>query len=451
MIYRKTCEWCGKEFTAQKSSTRFCSRQCTDHAYKQKLHSITLETMGIHDEQTRRKIISSNEVMTPTLLSKYLGVSRSTAYRYIESGFVKSVQVRGRTFVRKVDVDKVFEESLNYQKYSSPFLHQSPNSGSQKIEASESSSGYTTVKEVAEKYSLSLAGTDRILKDSGITVVKHKGKHYYPVSEVEALFRKREAASHPEISEWYTGADVCTIPMDTVMKTVRTDPPSDFLTFLLSILDAGTVYHAAIEYSLGVTKSRDVIFYQIDVKGRCRTGKVMKYDPVTGHRIKGDGAGTPITWVHSLLKRNGTLAQGWELSQCLFGEHLLARYPDKPVALMESEKTAVVCACINPDCVWLATGGKGQLNDRVEVLAGRKVIAFPDVDGYDTWVQKAAERPHLGIIVSDLLEKNATPEDRAAHIDIADLLIRWMQARQEHHAEMLALIEELDLKVVGVT
>ncbi len=63
-------------------------------------------------------------------------------------------------------------------------------------------------------------------------------------------------------------------------------------------------------------------------------------------------------------------------------------------ALVESEKTAIICACLNPDCVWLATGGKGQLNDRVEVLAGRKVIAFPDVDGYDTWVQKAAERQH---------------------------------------------------------
>ena len=76
----------------------------------------------------------------------------------------------------------------------------------------------------------------------------------------------------------------------------------------------------------------------------------------------------PITWVHSLLKRNGALAQGWDLSQCLFGEHLLARYPDKPVALVESEKTAVVCASINPDCVWLATGGKGQLNDRVLIV-----------------------------------------------------------------------------------
>ena len=89
------------------------------------------------------------------------------------------------------------------------------------------------------------------------------------------------------------------------------------------------------------------------------------------------------------------------------------------------------------------------------------VIAFPDVDGYDTWVQKADERPHL---------------------DIADLLIGWMQERKddlpedvseplpdtpvsenpvflevrkyispEFHAEVLALIEELGLEVVGMT
>lgn len=116
----------------------------------------------------------------------------------------------------------------------------------------------------------------------------------------------------------------------------------------------------------------------------------MKYAPSTGHRIKADaaGTGTPITWVHSLLKQQGELPQEWELAQCLYGEHLLERYPDKPVALVESEKTAVICACLHPGCIWLATGGKGQLNDRVEVLAGRRVIAFPDVDGYDTWCRR---------------------------------------------------------------
>ena len=186
--------------------------------------------------------------------------------------------------------------------------------------------------------------------------------------------------------------------------------------------------------------------------------------------------------MHSLLKQRGVLPQEWELTQCLFGEHLLKKYPEKPVCLVESEKTAIICACINPECVWLATGGKGQLNDRVEVLEGRTIIAFPDVDGYDTWVTKAAERPYLNIIVSDLLEKNATQEDRDAHIDIADILIRRqlgmpsysVQKPQSPPPDELyadnpvmrevikyispecwgnvdALIRELDLEFIGVT
>ncbi len=40
--------------------------------------------------------------------------------------------------------------------------------------------------------------------------------------------------------------------------------------------------------------------------------------------------------------------------------------------------------------------------------------------------------PELDITVSDILEVNATAEDREKHVDIADLLIR--QHRQEHMA-----------------
>lgn len=276
--------------------------------------------------------------------------------------------------------------------------------------------------------------------------------------------------------------DICTIPKDIMLKTVRTRPLSDFLKFLLTIVDVDSIIRIVKEYLLGVTKSGEVIFYQIDLKGRCRTGKVMKYDSLTGHRIKDTNVRTPITWVHSLLKQRGVLPQEWELTQCLFGEHLLKKYPEKPVCLVESEKTAIICACINPECVWLATGGKGQLNDRVEVLEGRTIIAFPDVDGYDTWVTKAAERPYLNIIVSDLLEKNATQEDRNAHIDIADILIRRQLGMpsysvqkpqspppdelyadnpvmrevikyisQECWGNVDALIRELDLEFIGVT
>ena len=266
-------------------------------------------------------------------------------------------------------------------------------------------------------------------------------------------------------------SNLCTIPQNIVQKTIRKDLLSDFLLFLSTLFDKPTIERLIDQYQLGITKSGDVIFYQIDCHGKCRTGKVMKYNPQTGHRIKDDTAKTPITWVHSLLKQQGVLPQDWELTQCLFGEHLLHQFPDHVVCLVESEKTAVICSALMPDCIWLATGGKGQLNDRVEVLSGRKIIAFPDVDGFDTWQEKAAERPHLGIIVSDLLERNATQEDRDAHIDIADLLIRWVHSysssqavcsinpvfqeiqkyiSSEYYQEVLALIEDFDLEVVGV-
>ena len=214
------------------------------------------------------------------------------------------------------------------------------------------------------------------------------------------------------------------IPMKYVDKSVRFDIDSQFTAFLQTILDPFIVEGLIDEYRLGVTKSREVIFFQIDAQGRCRTGKIMMYDPATGHRIKDEDMPGRITWGHSRLKWR--LPKSWTPTQCLFGEHLLAKHPDAKVALVESEKTAVIAAGILPKYIWLATGGKSQFNARLSVLKGRTIIAFPDVDGYDLWRRNAAEMPELQITVSDLLERVATPEDRKNHIDIADLLIREM-------------------------
>lgn len=77
--------------------------------------------------------------------------------------------------------------------------------------------------------------------------------------------------------------------------------------------------------------------------------------------------------------------------------------------------------------VWLATGGKSQLGDKLNVLHQRTIVAFPDVDGYDLWKQKAGELSSLRITVSDYLESTATQEEREAHIDIADRLIAQLR------------------------
>lgn len=51
----------------------------------------------------------------------------------------------------------------------------------------------------------------------------------------------------------------------------------------------------------GGTRDGAVIFYQIDLQGRIHTGKIIQYNPVTGHRIK--DTGVPVDWLHARLKK----------------------------------------------------------------------------------------------------------------------------------------------------
>ena len=66
----------------------------------------------------------------------------------------------------------------------------------------------------------------------------------------------------------------------------------------------------------------------------------------------------------ALMRRKGLLPEEWELSQCLFGEHLLSLYPDRTVALVESDKTAVICSSRN-------TSGSPQTSQGCEILPVR--------------------------------------------------------------------------------
>ena len=130
-------------------------------------------------------------------------------------------------------------------------------------------------------------------------------------------------------------------------------------------------------------------------------------------------------WVHARLKKKSLIPESWTISQCLFGEHLLQQRPDAIVCLVESEKTALIGSGFCPDYIWVATGGKTQLGEKLNVLQGRKVLVFPDIDATRQWYDKLSAIPSLNFTFSTILEDEATAEDRTAQIDIADWLIRW--------------------------
>ena len=208
-------------------------------------------------------------------------------------------------------------------------------------------------------------------------------------------------------------------------------PPSatnHLISYLKTMIPSSAIDRIIADYRLASTPDQAIIFLQIDQDNQCRTGKIMQYNPSTGHRIKDPNKPGRINWLHSILKRRKQLPPDWQLTQCLFGEHLLPQHQDKTVALVESEKTAIICAALMPQYLWLATGGKsGLTSERLSSLKGRKIIVFPDIDAFKDWQQKIFTFPHLDIRISRLLEDNATPADRAAHIDLADWILKYLE------------------------
>lgn len=176
---------------------------------------------------------------------------------------------------------------------------------------------------------------------------------------------------------------------------------------------AFSLYHVGTcKYWRGAT-----VFWQIDSEYRHRTGKIMLYDRITGHRVKDPVS--KIMWVHKLQ-----MFRDFKLRQCLFGEHLL-KGTDAPVAIVESEKTAIFASIFFPGTIWLATGGLENLREETtRCLMGRRIYLFPDLGAEAKWVKKANSIPALRTaIVSTWLSENSTNAEKAQGLDIGDWLV----------------------------
>ena len=220
-------------------------------------------------------------------------------------------------------------------------------------------------------------------------------------------------------------ATICELPKEVVSKTIRVAPASNFVKFLDTLFDPLVVEGIVFDYNLGVTKAGETIFYQQDSAGRYRGGKVIQYDPASGHRIK--DTDFPVHWVTSAFQKKGFIPPTWKMTQCLFGEHLLGSAPNRDVCLVEAEKSACICSAFIPDCIWVATGGKNQLGPKLDVLRNRSVTVYPDIDGYEAWKSYFNPSDWPNVEVSDLVERMATLEERAANADIADIIIRVLR------------------------
>jgi hypothetical protein len=195
---------------------------------------------------------------------------------------------------------------------------------------------------------------------------------------------------------------------------------NNFSLFLETIFSRDQVFEAEQKYLITgceVFRGGATVFWQIDNLERVHAGKILQYDLLTGKRIKtAEGKGL-INWIHSTLK-----LEKFILKQCLFGLHLINESNQKTIAVVESEKTAVIMSIFKPQYIWLATGSKsGFKYDFLKPIKNYNIVGFPDKSEFEDWNKKAIELNKVGfnITINGWLEKT----DYKDGTDFADLVI----------------------------
>ena len=200
-----------------------------------------------------------------------------------------------------------------------------------------------------------------------------------------------------------------------------------------------------------------ITFPFIDIENNVRAIQVKQFNE-TNHTINTD-------FLHSIIEKyhtqNNKPLPEWLKAynknetkvSCLFGEHLLSKYPFNPVALVEAPKTAIYGTLyfgfpeLHENLIWLAVYNKSSFSfDKLKVLQGRDVYTFPDLskDGntFNEWQQKAKnfenQLPGTTFIFSDLLERLAPETDKYEGYDLADYLIKqdWRTFRKQNIQEL---------------
>jgi len=162
----------------------------------------------------------------------------------------------------------------------------------------------------------------------------------------------------------------------------------------------------------------------IDYNNNFITAKIVKYNTKTGKRNKAQYSNS---WFHAykpIKKELGITDKIQKKINCFFGENLVANN-NKPVVIVEAEKTAIILSMLFENIVFIASGGLGKLKTLdYKFLLNRDVSLYPD-NGASEWHEIGKKRNWF---VSEILEAKGTKGSDAADYLEHDL---WLEIEAE--------------------
>ena len=227
---RKTrkCAFCGKEFTCNSGSQRYCSEHCAEAAKaqrKKRQQDFLKAVQPVID-------IASQEYLSFSKAAILMGCSRQYVYKLVNEGKLPASRISSRmAFIRKADIEKMLAGNP-YHRVLPTSKPKNPSSLSLKKEHDSSKSTrkensfqdiepleYISGEDVMATYKVKKSWLYVSAKRNNIPVCKIAGKNYYSRKHMDALFGV--TAEVEALTEWLT-TDEAESLYSTTKESLRT-------------------------------------------------------------------------------------------------------------------------------------------------------------------------------------------------------------------------------------
>jgi len=178
---KRICQYCGNEFEAKKTITKFCSLQCAQRSYKANLRAKKVEASNQELKAIKEKPLEElkeREFLTVRDAAKLLNSSRQTIYNLISSGQIRAVNIKlKKTLIQRAEIDKLFLM---------PEIAPQISASEKKIKEMDLRECYN-MSEIQKKFNISEKALYDLIKREDVPKVKKGIYSYVPKERIDEL------------------------------------------------------------------------------------------------------------------------------------------------------------------------------------------------------------------------------------------------------------------------
>ena len=183
MEVKRICQWCGKPFMAKKTTTNYCSPQCSKRGYKHRMKERRMEMREFQEMMEVKNKLESQEYFTFSQAARLMGVSRQYVYKLVKEDKLRASRLSSRmSLIRRTDIELMLKTK--------PYEVLRP-----KDEF-----------DVTEYYTAEQIAVWTYTRQNNVPKVRIRQFNYYSKKHIDAAFAKYK--TDDALTEWYTPEEI---------------------------------------------------------------------------------------------------------------------------------------------------------------------------------------------------------------------------------------------------